>query len=305
MGKNFYLNRYFLIIKRLEKGPAAYSQIEEYLFHTPEFQDDQQQTYSIRTFQRDIKDIQKFFNIEIVNERKGDKRYYIAGRPEMEIGERNQVFLESYQIINCMNQYPDFADYVFLEARQPRGVHHFYNLLHAIKARRIITFDHYKYLKTEITRRKVQPLALKESKNRWYLIALDSKDGKLKTFGLDRLDNIEMLKTGFKKTAGLNVRDYFSHSFGVISSETLRPEEIIIRSNKDQAEYIKSFPLHASQMTKEESGQHVIFKLSLCITYDFIQELLSYGKNVEVLSPLKLRNKMAAIIKETLQLYQS
>jgi hypothetical protein len=35
-----------------------------------------------------------------------------------------------------------------------------------------------------MTSRKVHPLALKESKDRWYLIAIDTKDKILKSFGL-------------------------------------------------------------------------------------------------------------------------
>jgi hypothetical protein len=37
--KDFYLTRYALIIKRLESSPATYSQLEDYLLNSFEFQD--------------------------------------------------------------------------------------------------------------------------------------------------------------------------------------------------------------------------------------------------------------------------
>jgi hypothetical protein len=39
MKKDFYLTRYALIIKRLESSPATYSQLEDYLLNSFEFQD--------------------------------------------------------------------------------------------------------------------------------------------------------------------------------------------------------------------------------------------------------------------------
>jgi len=39
MKKDFYLTRYALIIKRLESSPATYSQLEDYLLSSFEFQD--------------------------------------------------------------------------------------------------------------------------------------------------------------------------------------------------------------------------------------------------------------------------
>lgn len=56
MPKDTYLNRYSLIIKRLQRGAATYEQIVKYLENESEIKG---KNYSIskRTLQRDIKDI--------------------------------------------------------------------------------------------------------------------------------------------------------------------------------------------------------------------------------------------------------
>ncbi len=74
MKKDFYLTRYALIIKRLERSPATYPEIENYLLNSFEFQDANIVSYSIRTLQRDIKDIANLFNFDIHNKKKGDNR---------------------------------------------------------------------------------------------------------------------------------------------------------------------------------------------------------------------------------------
>lgn len=63
MKKDFYLTRYALIIKKLESAPANYSQLEEYLLNSFEFQDADIKSYSIRTLQRDIREISNLFNL--------------------------------------------------------------------------------------------------------------------------------------------------------------------------------------------------------------------------------------------------
>ncbi len=304
MGKELFLNRYSSVIKRLEKSPANYAQIEAYLMKTIDFEFSDTATYSIRTLQRDIKDIERLFNIEILNERKGDKRYYIANKPENEPDAYNQVLLESHQIINAINKYPDFANYVFLEERKPKGLQHFYNLLHAIQHKNIITFEHFKFLKGEATFRRVFPYALKESQKRWYLIGLDTNDNKVKTFGLDRITNLEILKNCFKKKENINIQALFNNSYGIITIENEEPQKVVLKSTKLQADYIKSFPLHKSQVIINKDNNFTTFQITVHITYDFIQELLSYGKDVEIIAPLKLRNKVVEIINETLKNYQ-
>jgi predicted DNA-binding transcriptional regulator YafY len=49
-----------------------------------------------------------------------------------------------------------------------------------------------------MTSRKVHPLALKESKDRWYLIAIDTKI-KFKIFGLDRINYLDVAKNSSEK----------------------------------------------------------------------------------------------------------
>jgi len=302
MKKDFYLTRYALIIKRLERSPATYPEIEDYLLNSFEFQDAKIGGYSIRTLQRDIKDIANLFNFDIHNKKKGDNRYYIESRPVMEVDEYNQRLLESFQIMNAVNSQPDFAEFVYLENRTPRGIQNFYDLLFAIRNKRILEFQHFKYKDQSITSRKVHPYALKESKDRWYLIALDTKDEKLKAFGLDRISDLAVSKAGFKLQQKFNLKEHFKNAFGIMNLEE-QPEKITIRSTKEQAEYLKSSPLHHSQQIQKETDKYVYFAYDLFPTYDFIQEILSFGNQVKVTEPQSLINKIKEMLTISIQQY--
>lgn len=301
MPKETFILRFSMIIRRLERGPATYEQIKSYLEEESNIQD-KNFTISLRTLQRDINDIYSLLNIEIVNEKRGDKRYFINSKPEIQ--EHSQRLLESYQIINAINASQDFADLVFLETRKPNGLEHFYGLLYAVKNKRILNFQHYKYWDETITNRIVHPLALKESQGRWYLIAVDTKDNKLKTFGLDRMSDIDISKSKFRTTYSYNLKELFAHAFGIINDEKESPQIIRLKFNYEQGQYVKNYPLHTSQKIISANDEEVVVELYLYITYDFIKELLSFNSEVVVISPAKLRNELKKQLLNTLKLYK-
>lgn len=302
MKKDFYLTRYALIIKKLEHSPSTYSQIESYLLNSFEFQDAQITSYSIRTLQRDIREISNLFNLSIHNKKK-DNRYYIESRPTLEMDEYNQKLLESFQVSNALNIHPDFSEHVFFDPRKPTGVERFYDLFFAIRNKRIITFEHFKYKNQETTFRKVHPLALKESKDRWYLIAVDTKDQQLKSFGLDRINFLNVEDQKYRENYSYNLKEHFKNAFGVMNLTEQTPEKVVLQCTKTQGEYIKSFPLHQSQKEIRETEEHIYFEFFLHLTYDFMQEILSYGKEVKVLEPKKLVERIKDNLQQSLSQY--
>jgi len=304
MKKDFFLARYALIIRKLETTPSTYLQLEEYLLSSFEFQDAGITTYSIRTLQRDIKEISRLFSLDIHNKKKGDNRYYIESKPVMQEDEYNQKLLESFQVSNVMKLHPDFSDFIFFESRKPSGLEHFYDLFYAVRNKRVITFDHYNYQNKMMSARKVHPLGLKESKNRWYLIAIDTKDKKLKSFGLDRIHYLEISKGKFRENYKINLREHFKNAFGVISPEEKFPQKVVLQCTKHQREYIKSFPLHSSQQILKETPEITIFEFLLYPTYDFMQEILSYGKEVTVLEPKKFAEEIKSQLEKSLSNYK-
>ncbi|WP_241773498.1 WYL domain-containing protein, partial [Chryseobacterium sp. Leaf394] len=235
--------------------------------------------------------------------KKGDKRYYIDGRPDMEVDEYNQKLLESFQVNNAINQRPDFAGTVFFESRKPSGVDHFYDLFFAIRNKRIVEFEHYNYKNKIMSSRKVHALALKQSKDRWYLIAVDTNDKALKSFGLDRINYLDVSDKSFREKYNFNLREHFRNAFGVMNLSEQNPEKIVLRCSRHQGEYIRSFPLHHSQKEIRETPQEIDFEFFLHPTYDFMQEILSYGKEATVLEPKSFVDQIVQQLRETLYGY--
>ena len=291
MAKQDYIIRYLTIIKKLRKGKVAtFKEMKEYLNKESEFFD-RPFTISTRTFQRDLNEIRSIFQVDIQYDF-SSRVYYIADDQQSDLNNR---MLESIDTINSLKMVSDITRYMFFEKRKFQGTEHFYGLLHAIKNRFIIKLAYQKFWEDEPTDRFVEPLALKESKGRWYLLAKDQHGSKIKTFGLDRVLEFEITSSKFDYPANFDAGDIFKNCFGVFNPENSNREEVILSFNSEQGKYIKSYPIHESQKVLIDNEDEFQIALQIFVTYDFIGEILSYGDTVTVLSPKSLIEEVITI----------
>ncbi|MBI3501739.1 MAG: WYL domain-containing protein [Bacteroidetes bacterium] len=300
MSKREYILRYLTIIKFLRnRGEVTFEQLSDYLKSESEFHG---YTLSIskRTFQRDVDEIRALFNIDIQFSH-ARSHYFIAADEEQ--AALSNKMLEAFDLFNTLNTAGKLAQHIIFETRKPQGMEHFYGLLHAIKNRFVIRFSYQKFWEEEATHRAAEPLSLKEFKSRWYILAKDQKDNKVKTFGLDRISELEITKKMFTAANDFNASEMFKNCFGIIAPDDSKPEEIILSFDATQGKYIKSFPLHESQQIVEDNSNEVRIKLKLYITHDFLMELLSYGDALKIIWPLKLKNRICKMYSKALEQY--
>lgn len=299
MSKREYFLRYSLIIKRLQKTRASFDEINDYLVSESEVIDFDL-SISKRTFQRDLNEIRDIFNVDIQYDT-FNKVYYINQVDKSEVTGR---MLEAFEMFNALNVSDDLSRYVIFEKRKAQGANYFHGLLHCIKNLLRVEFTYHKYEDDIQVDREVEPYALKEFKGRWYLIAKDVHDGRIKTYGLDRILELDITKRKFERSPGFNAHELFSDYFGIINSSESKREEIILSFDSFQGKYLKSFPLHSSQEIILENEEETRVKLLLYVTYDFEMELLSFGERVKVLAPTSLKERMIERYNSALMEYQ-
>ena len=298
MSKRDYIIRYLLIVKKLRNARlATFNELNDYIQREFELLDTPR-NISLRTFQRDLNEIRTIFNIDI--KCNNSNQYYIA---EEENSGFNNRMMEAFDIINSLSAGQQLTPHIILEKRCPLGTEHLYGLLHAIRNCLIVHFSYQKYYEPEITSREVEPYALKEFKGRWYLLSKDYKDDIVKTFALDRMKDLEISKKKFTYPPDMNPNDYFKNCFGVITSDEIDPEEIVLSFEPLQGKYIKSYPLHESQKILKDNDEELLIHLQLFLTHDFLMELLSYGENVKVIRPVSLIDDLKSSYQAALNLY--
>ncbi|MBK7712807.1 MAG: WYL domain-containing protein [Bacteroidales bacterium] len=298
MSRRETLSRYNIIIKKLRRSPAAYREISEALRKESELQD-YYFAVSQRTFQRDLIEIRSIYDIDIKYDF-SRKVYFVESDQQ---SEANQKIMEAFDTFSALNLTDRLSDFIYFEKRRPLGTENLYGLIQAIKNRLTISFRYHKFQDDSITGRNAEPYALKEFKNRWYLLANDLEDDMIKIFSLDRITELNMEKKKFQLPEWFNLNDYFKSCFGIIRPYDERVQEVVLSFDPLQGKYIKSLPLHESQEILQDNQNEIVIRLKIYLTHDFFMEILSYGDSVRVIKPDLLINDLKASLQNTLNLY--
>lgn len=298
MSKRESISRYNLIIKKLRKQASSFKEIAEYLSIESELQS-YNFNVSKRTFQRDIEDIRSIYNIDIQYDF-SRKVYFIDFDEQPEISER---ILEAFDTFNALNISDSISKHIHFEKRKTKGTENLCGLLHAIKNKLQVSFLYQKFDEEKASKRNIEPLAIKEFKNRWYVLAKDIKDSQIKSFALDRLSKLEVSITKFHIPDNFDLNLYYQHCFGVIYPNGQKPQNVVLSFNPLQGKYIKTLPLHESQQILTDNENELRIQLEIFITHDLYMELLSLGDNVKVLKPKSLIDDLKVSYKNALKNY--
>lgn len=291
--------RYIHVLNKLRKAPATFKEIDMYLTQQSYLQD-AVFNVSKRQFNRDIKAISSIFELEI---------YYDASNGvyrinEEEVSEISKRRMEALDTFNALKIGENTSEFIHFENRKPLGTENLFGLIHSIKNRLKIKFSYQKFWEDKMTQRSVEPYALKEFKSRWYVLSKDQKDNKIKSFALDRLTNLEITNKSFIYPEDFDIEASYRYCFGIISPNNDLPQEIILSFDPIQGKYIKSLPLHHSQQILIDSEQELRIKLTLCVTYDLVMELLSFGELMKVIEPASLIKEITSKSKKAIAQYR-
>ncbi|MCX7987259.1 MAG: WYL domain-containing protein, partial [Bacteroidales bacterium] len=146
------------------------------------------------------------------------------------------------------------------------------------------------------------PYYLKEYNNRWFVYGLNEEVNKHTwNLALDRI--IEVKHTNIEyKPFEFDWEDYFYDIIGVTRYEDEKPEKIELIVYPESAKYIYHKPIHPSQKAEFE-GEQLRVRLKLIPNREFMNVVLSYGKNIEIISPPHLRQAFKQELEEAYKRY--
>ena len=171
------------------------------------------------------------------------------------------------------------------------------------KENRQLLVTYHKFGQEESYTIPVDPYAIKVFKQRWYLLAKTDKRGTPCVYALDRMEDVEKFYTHFSLPADFSVKKFFQDCYGVLRDPKCEAQQIIIRAYYPYADYLRTLPLHSSQTELENTPEYADFELRLRPTFDFKQEVLAQGKEVEVLKLASLREEMTELLAKMMKRY--
>lgn len=178
-------------------------------------------------------------------------------------------------------------------------------LFTAISQRLVIKLCYHKFNDSEkILSVNLHPYLLKEYNRRWFVFGAAEDDCKLLCFALDRIDKIEPLASRKYIAYDGDINDIFEDIIGVTLCTDSPTYIIYIWVSNYSKDYVATKPLHESQRNvvgeKEiefrnaypqlEGGR--FFRIDCKYNYELIRELSSFGKDLLVLEPTYIQDKI-------------
>ena len=166
----------------------------------------------------------------------------------------------------------------------------FGDLLQAILNKKVLKLTYAPFGKDAYVDR-VYPYHLKQFNDRWYLIAQAFGYDTYGHYALDRIVSFEIIDVPYVESE-VDFSEYFDDVIGVTVPDRDEPIDVLLRIRDHRYNYIKTKPLHLTQREVGEEDGYTRVTINVKINKELIALLLSYGSDVEVLSPASLRIMM-------------
>lgn len=292
--------RLLLIIRKIKSQRPSHPTLKQVMQYVKEDFEIRgiQSGLSERSFQKDIENIRTQFGIDIIY-CQHNQGYRIEQDYDAMLN--IEKILEPFEVFNALHGHTELSEYVKTEPHQPAGTHYLSKLLYAIKNTLRVDITYMKFGATDPTIRSLEPYLIRQFHGRWYVIGKLVTTNEFKTFGLDRILDLDVSKECFAKDANFNYDIKFKNSFGIYASDDGQIEDVELSFSELDGHYIKSSPLHHSQRTLSDNENGLTIGLKLKITDDFIMELLSLSSSLSVLKPAWLKQKMVDIYNKAIQ----
>ena len=300
MSKNL-LNKYVWLVETIYK--AKFISLEE--INKLWLEEDMSEGMEIprKTFNTWKNQAEELFGININCERKGGYHYYIENADEIKNGGFRNWLLESVSVGNLLLENKNLSNRIILE-NVPSGKRHLARILEAMKKSEMLEITYKSYWEDDEKTLKVAPYCVKLFRQRWYLVARRIFDNKIRIYALDRIRELSVTAETFNYPDDFCPETYFEGFFGIIHEKNVPIETVVLKVDAGQANYMRALPLHPSQKELERNIFGSIFALKIRPTFDFMQELLWNGEDVEVLEPQWLRLEIAGKVKRLWNKYK-
>lgn len=171
-----------------------------------------------------------------------------------------------------------------------KGISYFSDLLQAILTKRVLKLKYTPYGKDTQTV-NVYPYHLKQFNDRWYLIAQAIGYQSYAHYALDRIEGFEEIALPYKES-DVDFSEYFDDVIGVTVSD-VDAEDIVIKVTGKRFNYIRTKPLHLSQRIIEEAEGYAIISINVKENKELESLILSFGDDMEVITPASFRDRIA------------
>jgi len=160
----------------------------------------------------------------------------------------------------------------------------------AIVQRRIIALEYYKENEDQIVQRRVEPYALTNGREGWYVASFDPDKGAMRHFRLDRIKSVDVTKECFEPRPEVDPAAEVDGWLRTGEVETSRAARVLV--SPERARWARE----ARRVVEERRDGSVVVELSFAGVDWLVREILKEAGDAAVLEPQDAREAVRAAV---------
>ena len=168
----------------------------------------------------------------------------------------------------------------------------FGKLAEAVLNQHEVSFSYRKLGDKKSIKRRLRPYHVGEIDGGWYVVGHDNMRDGLRTFAIQRIKGLNVLKTTFERPADFQIGQHLGGSIGVWDHNEAATEEIVVVVTGWMARIVQERLWHPTQTTRalDDHGEKVELRMQLGNLEEAKYLILSWGRDALVVKPKKLRD---------------
>ena len=296
---SFLLKCYIWLVNTIARGPVSRQEIDS-RWAKSSVNDYKTDSIPESTFHRWRNIAEDLFDIEIQCNAHGE--YYIDNASDIRRTNLNTHLLQMFAVNQMLQDSKDLQRQILFEP-VPAGEQLLPVIIESLRDKRVLRITHQSFHKTKPSTFPVYPYCLKMFRQRWYMLAFSPDTDDIRTYALDRIQAVEPTSKTYSIPKDFDAEKYFKNTYGV-SNIHGKVENVEIKMEAYQANYLRTLPLHSSQQEIERNEAYSVFRYRIVPSFEFIQELRKYGSALQVLQPQRLRDQLRKDLECQLSKYQ-
>lgn len=263
------------------------------------------QPLALRTFHMHREAIAELFGVEIKCDTANGYEYYISSPDLLREDKTRQWLFNSFTLSNMITAGHNMKDRILFEDI-PKGTEYLQTVIKAMQRGKVLQIDYQPFYKEQSFSCHILPYAMKVYNQRWYIVGLLKEQNGIRNIALDRIKTMVLTDENFKLPKDFDAESYYQNTVGIYKNENLEPQKVCIRAYGLQANYLRSLPLHHSQVEIPTGNKDFSeFEYYVCLTPELTSELLAMGDHIEVTAPQELRESIKMELQATLSRYNT
>ncbi len=270
-----------------------------------------EQVFPVRKFHRYKDDILTLFGINIRCNRRANYYYIDSDEDTQRWDDMRRYIVSAFSFKATLDEAEDVENSILFESI-PAGTQYLTTIMRAIRARKQLLITYHSFDRNNDYDMFFSPYCLRVFKQRWYVVGeASTHPDEIRVYALDRIVDLHVLDGDFAIPQGFSPETFFADYYGVFRNA--EPCLLRIEAKPRAALYLRTLPLHHSQreLSAEQAQPFltqpdgIVFEFYIAPTFDFIQQLRTFGAELRVLAPHSLAKQMQADATEVINRYNS